>query len=50
MILRKGEVIQGEPAPEHLLYAAETIGEATVMTAKLCLRPNDTSKGTPVKT
>ena len=47
--LRKGEVIQGEPAPEHLLYAAETIGEATVMTAKLCLRPNDTSKGRQLK-
>ena len=47
--LRKGKVINGEPAPEHLLYAAETIGEATVMTAKLCLRPNDTSKGRQLK-
>ena len=47
--LRKHEEIAGEPAPEHLLYAAETIGEATVMTAKLCLRPNDTSKGRQLK-
>ena len=47
--LRKGEVIQGEPAPEHLLYAAENLGEATVMTAKLCIRPNDTSKGRQLK-
>ncbi len=47
--LRNGEIVNGEPAPEHLLYAAETIGEATVMTAKLCLRPNDTSKGRQLK-
>lgn len=47
--LRKHTEIAGEPAPEHLLYAAETIGEATVMTAKLCIRPNDTSKGRQLK-
>lgn len=47
--LRKGKIVNGEPAPEHLLYAAENIGEATVMTAKLCLRPNDTSKGRQLK-
>lgn len=47
--LRKGKTVNGEPAPEHLLYAAENIGEATVMTAKLCLRPNDTSKGRQLK-
>ncbi|MGC9517531.1 MAG: CO dehydrogenase/acetyl-CoA synthase complex subunit alpha [Methanomicrobiales archaeon] len=47
--LRTGEVMRGEPAPEHLLYAAETREEATVMTAKLCIRPNDTFKGRKLK-
>jgi acetyl-CoA decarbonylase/synthase complex subunit alpha len=47
--LRTGEVIEGEPAPEHLLYAAENREEATVMIAKLCIRPNDTSKGRQIK-
>ncbi len=47
--LRKGEVVDGEPTPEHLLYAAETRGEATVMVVKLCIRPNDTSKGRQLK-
>jgi acetyl-CoA decarbonylase/synthase complex subunit alpha len=47
--LRTGEVVEGEPAPEHLIYAAENREEATVMTAKLCIRPNDTSKGRQIK-
>lgn len=47
--LRTGEVIEGEPAPEHLIYAAENRAEATVMTAKLCIRPNDTPKGRQIK-
>ncbi len=47
--LRSGEVVNGEPAPEHLLYAAENREEATVMIAKLCIRPNDTSKGRQLK-
>jgi acetyl-CoA decarbonylase/synthase complex subunit alpha len=47
--LRTGEVIDGEPAPEHLLYAAENREEATVMIAKLCIRPTDTSKGRQMK-
>jgi acetyl-CoA decarbonylase/synthase complex subunit alpha len=47
--LRTGEVVKGEPAPEHLLYAAENRGEATVIIAKLCMRPNDTSKGRQLK-
>lgn len=47
--LRTAEVIKGEPAPEHLLYAAETREEATVMIAKLCIRPNDTGKGRQLK-
>ena len=47
--LREGEVVEGEPAPEHLLYAAENREEATVMIAKLCIRPNDTPKGRQIK-
>lgn len=47
--LRTGEVVDGEPAPEHLLYAAENREEATVMVAKLCIRPNDNSKGRQIK-
>lgn len=47
--LRAGEVVEGEPAPEHLLYAAENRAEATVAIAKLCIRPNDTTKGRQIK-
>jgi len=47
--LRTGEVVQGEPAPEHLLYAAENREEATVMIAKLCIRQTDTPKGRQIK-
>jgi acetyl-CoA decarbonylase/synthase complex subunit alpha len=46
---RTGEEVQVAPAPEHLFYAAETKEECMVMTAKLCLRPNDTSKGRSIK-
>ena len=47
--LRQGKVMDGEPAPEHLLYSAENRGEATVMVAKLCIRPTDTPKGRQMK-
>lgn len=47
--LRTGKVMDGEPAPEHLIYAAENMEEAIVMTAKLCIRPNDTAKGRQIK-
>lgn len=47
--LRAGKVIEGEPAPEHLLYAAENRAEATVAIAKLCIRPTDTTKGRQIK-
>ncbi|MGL4669224.1 MAG: CO dehydrogenase/acetyl-CoA synthase complex subunit alpha [Methanobacteriaceae archaeon] len=47
--MRTGKVIDSEPAPEHLLYAAETRGEATVALAKLCLRPTDNVKGRQIK-
>ena len=46
---RTGERVQIAPAPEHLFYAAETKEEANVMTAKLCIRPNDTNKGRSIK-
>jgi acetyl-CoA decarbonylase/synthase complex subunit alpha len=47
--LRTGKIMDGEPAPEHLIYAAENMGEAIVMTAKLCIRPTDTGKGRQIK-
>jgi acetyl-CoA decarbonylase/synthase alpha subunit (EC 1.2.99.2) len=47
--MRAGKVIEGEPAPEHLLYAAENREEATVAIAKLCLRPADNAKGRQIK-
>ncbi|KZX10391.1 CO dehydrogenase/acetyl-CoA synthase complex subunit alpha [Methanobrevibacter filiformis] len=47
--MRTGKVIDGEPAPEHLLYAAENREEATVALAKLCIRPTDTNKGRQIK-
>ena len=47
--LRNHKVVKGEPAPEHLLYAAENRGEATVAIAKNCLRPTDNNKGRQIK-
>jgi acetyl-CoA decarbonylase/synthase complex subunit alpha len=46
---RTGEKEYIGPAPEHLFYAAETVEEAMVMIAKLCMRPNDTFKGRAIK-
>jgi acetyl-CoA decarbonylase/synthase complex subunit alpha len=46
---RNGETVYVGPVPEHMFYAAETKEEAIVMTAKLTMRPNDTSKGRAVK-
>ncbi len=46
---RTGERVYGGPAPEHLFYAAETKEEAIVMIAKLCMRPNDNTKGRAIK-
>lgn len=46
---RTGNETYVGPAPEHLFYAAETKEEAMVMIAKLCMRPNDTSKGRAIK-
>jgi len=46
---RTGEKVYTGPVPEHLFFAAETKEEAMVMVAKLCMRPNDTSKGRAIK-
>lgn len=46
---RTGEKVYVGPVPEHLFYAAETKEEAIVLTAKLVMRANDTSKGRAIK-
>ena len=46
---RTGDKVYVGPAPENLFTTAETKEEAIVMMAKLCIRPNDTSKGRAVK-
>jgi len=46
---RTGKKVYVGPCPEHLFYAAETKEECMVMIAKLCMRPNDTSKGRAIK-
>ncbi|MBU7004565.1 MAG: acetyl-CoA decarbonylase/synthase complex subunit alpha, partial [Theionarchaea archaeon] len=46
---RTGDEVKGEPAPLHLLYVADSKEDAIVAAAKLCLRPNDTSKGRQIK-
>ena len=46
---RTGEKVYVGPTPEHLFCAAETKEETMVLIAKLCMRPNDTSKGRAIK-
>ena len=46
---RSGESVYVGPVPEHLFFAAETKEEAMVMIAKLCMRPNDTTRGRAIK-
>jgi acetyl-CoA decarbonylase/synthase complex subunit alpha len=46
---RTGEKVQIGPVPEHLFIAAETREEAMILAAKLCMRPNDTSRGRSMK-
>jgi acetyl-CoA decarbonylase/synthase complex subunit alpha len=46
---RTGDRVYVGPTPEHLFYTAETKEEAMVMIAKLCMRPNDTTKGRAIK-
>jgi acetyl-CoA decarbonylase/synthase complex subunit alpha len=42
---RRGDQVYVGPVPEHLFFTAESKEEAIVMTAKLCMRPNDTARG-----
>ena len=46
---RTGDRVYAGPAPEHLFTTAETKEEAIVLIAKLCMRPNDTTKGRAIK-
>jgi len=46
---RTGQKAYVGPAFEHLMYAAESVEECIVMAAKLCIRPNDTTKGRMIK-
>ncbi len=46
---RTGDKVYGGPVPEHLFTTAETKEEAIVLIAKLCMRPNDTTKGRAIK-
>lgn len=46
---KSGEKVEGEPAPEHLAYVAESMEEAMVSIAKMVMRPNDTTKGRQIK-
>ncbi|MCX8206259.1 MAG: CO dehydrogenase/acetyl-CoA synthase complex subunit alpha [Methanothrix sp.] len=46
---RDGSKVRIEPAPEHMLYIAETKEEAMLMMAKLCFRPSDNSMGRMIK-
>ncbi len=46
---RTGDRVYVGPTPEHLFCAAESKEEAIVMIAKLCMRPNDTTRGRAIK-
>ncbi len=46
---RTGDKVYAGPTPEHLFTTAETKEEAIVMIAKLCMRPNDTTRGRGMK-
>jgi acetyl-CoA decarbonylase/synthase complex subunit alpha len=46
---RTGDKVNVGPAPEHLFQTVETPQEAMVAIAKLCMRPNDTTRGRSIK-
>lgn len=46
---RTGKRVYAGPVPEHLFFAAETEEEAMVFIPKLCMRPNDTTRGRMIK-
>ncbi len=47
--IRRKHKVNIEPAPDALLVAVETKGEAIVQLARLCIRPNDTNQGRQIK-
>jgi len=46
---RTGDKLITDPAPENLMYVAESKEEAILEIAKLVIRPNDTTKGRQIK-
>jgi len=46
---RTGDKVYTGPAPEHLFTTAESKEECIVLLMKLCMRPNDTTKGRSMK-
>jgi acetyl-CoA decarbonylase/synthase complex subunit alpha len=46
---RTGDRVYVGPVPEHLFVSAETREEAMTLVAKLCMRPNDTTRGRAIK-
>jgi len=46
---QNGEIVDSEPAPLHLSYAAKTKEEAIILLSKLTLRPGDNQKGRSIK-
>jgi acetyl-CoA decarbonylase/synthase complex subunit alpha len=46
---RTGDKVYVGPTPEHLFIATETKEETMVLIAKLCMRPNDTTRGRAIK-
>ncbi|MGQ9468306.1 MAG: CO dehydrogenase/acetyl-CoA synthase complex subunit alpha [Nitrososphaerales archaeon] len=46
---RIGDKVYMSMVPEHLLCIAKDMYEALMLTAKLCMRPNDTTKGRQIK-
>jgi acetyl-CoA decarbonylase/synthase complex subunit alpha len=46
---RSGVKSSAVAQPEHLIYAAESMEEALVLTSKLCLRASDGTKGRMIK-
>jgi acetyl-CoA decarbonylase/synthase complex subunit alpha len=46
---RSKKTVFAGPTPAHLLTIADKPSEAAALAAKLCMRPNDTSKGRQIK-
>jgi len=46
---RSKKAVFAGPTPAHLMTTADSPSEALALAAKLCMRPNDTSKGRQIK-